>query len=35
MKNKSVDLKVGDYVKVKKGVLDPDNAEYIIEDWQG
>jgi hypothetical protein len=35
MNNKRVDFKIGDYVKVKKGVLDPDNDEYRIEDWQG
>ena len=35
MINKRVDFKIGDYVKVQKGVLDPDNSKYSIEDWQG
>lgn len=33
--NKRVDFKIGDYVKVKKGVSDPDNPNYSIEGWQG
>jgi hypothetical protein len=28
-------FKIGDCVKVKKGVLDPDNDAYCIENWQG
>lgn len=35
MNTKNVGFKIGDYVKVRKGVLDPDNEEYCIEDWQG
>ncbi|MBW9158037.1 hypothetical protein [Clostridium tagluense] len=35
MNNKRVDFKIGDYVKVKKGVLEPENAKYRIGDWQG
>ena len=35
MKNKIVNLKIGDYVKVKKGILDPDEGKYNLEDWQG
>ena len=26
---------IGDSVKVKKGVIDPDYKDYCIEDWQG
>lgn len=32
MKN---NFKVGDWVKVKKGILDPVDPEYCIENWQG
>lgn len=35
MSNKRLDLKIGNYAKVQKGVLEPENAEYNIEDWQG
>lgn len=35
MNNKKVDFKIGDYVKVKKGILDPDEGKYNLEDWQG
>jgi hypothetical protein len=35
MANRKVNFKIGDYVKVKKGILCSDNADYIIEDWQG
>lgn len=35
MGKKFTDYKMGDCVKVRKGVLDPDNNEYSIEGWQG
>jgi len=35
MKNVVINFKVGDCVKVKKGILDPDNPEYCIENWKG
>lgn len=35
MKNKIETFKIGDYVKVKKGILDPDEGKYNLEDWQG
>jgi hypothetical protein len=28
-------IKVGDYVKVKKGVKDPDFESQFLEGWQG
>lgn len=35
MKNVFINFKVGDCVKVKKGIVDPDNPEYCIENWKG
>ena len=35
MKNKMVNFKIGDYVKVKKGILEPQEGKYNLEDWQG
>ena len=35
MKNKIVDFKIGDYVKVKKGILEPQEGKYNLQDWQG
>ncbi len=35
MKNAFKNFKVGDCVKVKKGIVDPDNPEYCIENWRG
>ena len=35
MKKKRLEFEIGDYVKVKKGVLDPENEVHCIEDWQG
>lgn len=35
MKNKEIDFKIGDYVKVKKGILDSEEGKYNLEDWQG
>ena len=35
MKKKSIGFKIGDYVKVKKGILDPENEAHCIENWQG
>lgn len=29
------DLKIGDYVKVKEGILDPDFSSQLIGGWQG
>ena len=35
MKKKIEDFKIGDYVKVKNGVLDPEEEKYELEDLQG
>ena len=35
MKNVVTTFKVGDWVKVKKGIVDPDNSDYCIENWKG
>lgn len=35
MKKKIEDFKIGDYVKGKNGVLDPEEEKYKLEDWQG
>lgn len=35
MKNNLKNFKVGDWVKVKKGIVVPDNPEYCIENWKG
>lgn len=35
MKKKIEDFKIGDYVKVKNGVLDLEEERYELEDWQG
>jgi hypothetical protein len=28
-------VKIGDYVKVKKGTKDPDFEDLLIEEWEG
>lgn len=35
MKNVVTNFKVGDWVKVKKGIVVPDSPKYCIENWKG